>query len=119
MFTRSLQPLSGQVDIIGDMASGALQSIAIVLGLIALGAIFVAAEIALISLRDSQVKQISTKGKRGARVAHLAKNPNRFLAAAQISITLCGFLSAALASEICVLTDFEVIPNNLTTKSVE
>ena len=99
MFTRSLQPLSGQVDIIGDMASGALQSIAIVLGLIALGAIFVAAEIALISLRDSQVKQISTKGKRGARVAHLAKNPNRFLAAAQISITLCGFLSAALGAE--------------------
>jgi len=81
------------------MASGALQSIAIVLGLIALGAIFVAAEIALISLRDSQVKQISTKGKRGARVAHLAKNPNRFLAAAQISITLCGFLSAALGAE--------------------
>ena len=81
------------------MASGALQSIAIVLGLIALGAVFVAAEIALISLRDSQVKQISTKGKRGARVAHLAKNPNRFLAAAQISITLCGFLSAALGAE--------------------
>ena len=99
MFARSLQPLSGQEDIIGDMASGALQSIAIVLGLIALGAIFVAAEIALISLRDSQVKQISTKGKRGARVAHLAKNPNRFLAAAQISITLCGFLSAALGAE--------------------
>lgn len=88
-----------QVDIIGDMASGALQSIAIVLGLIALGAVFVAAEIALISLRDSQIKQISTKGKRGARVAHLSKNPNRFLAAAQISITLCGFLSAALGAE--------------------
>ena len=103
MFTRSLQPLSGQVDIIGDMASGALQSIAIVLGLIALGAIFVAAEIALISLRDSQVKQISTKGKRGARVAHLAKNPNRFLAAAQISITLCGFLSAGTSEVISIV----------------
>ena len=49
------------------MAEGALISIAIVLGLIALGGIFVAAEIALISLRDSQVKQISGKGKRGAR----------------------------------------------------
>jgi len=81
------------------MAEGALISIAIVLGLIALGGIFVAAEIALISLRDSQVKQISGKGKRGARVAKLTGNPNRFLAAVQVGITLCGFLSAALGAE--------------------
>ena len=81
------------------MAEGALISIAIVLGLIALGGIFVAAEIALISLRESQIKQISGKGKRGARVAKLASNPNRFLAAVQVGITLCGFLSAALGAE--------------------
>ena len=81
------------------MAEGALISIAIVLGLIALGGIFVAAEIALISLRESQVKQISGKGKRCARVAKLASNPNRFLAAVQVCITLCGFLSAALGAE--------------------
>jgi putative hemolysin len=81
------------------MAEGALTSIAIVLGLIALGGIFVAAEIALISMRDSQVKQISGKGKRGARVAKLTGNPNRFLAAVQVGITLCGFLSAALGAE--------------------
>jgi len=81
------------------MAEGALSSIAIVLGLIVLGGIFVAAEIALISLRDSQVKQISGKGKRGARVAKLTGNPNRFLAAVQVGITLCGFLSAALGAE--------------------
>ncbi len=55
--------------------------------------------IALISLRDSQVKQISGKGKRGARVAKLTGNPNRFLAAVQVGITLCGFLSAALGAE--------------------
>lgn len=85
---------SGQLDTIGDMAEGALLSIAIVLGLIALGGIFVAAEIALISLRDSQIKQISGKGKRGVRVASLTSNPNRFLAAVQVGITLCGFLSA-------------------------
>ncbi|CAB4901533.1 unannotated protein [freshwater metagenome] len=81
------------------MAEGVLKSIAIVLALIAVGGIFVAAEIALISLRDSQVKQLANKGKRGARVAHLAKNPNRFLAAAQVGITLCGFLSAALGAD--------------------
>ena len=81
------------------MVEGVLQSIAIVVGLIALGGIFAAAEIALISLRESQVKQISVKGKRGARVFKLSKNPNRFLAAVQVGITLCGFLSAALGAE--------------------
>jgi len=74
-------------------------NIAIVLSLIFLGALFVAAEIALISLRESQVKQLALKGKRGARVAALAENPNRFLAAAQVGVTFCGFLSAALGAE--------------------
>jgi putative hemolysin len=74
-------------------------SIAIVLGLIALGGIFVAAEIALISLRESQVKQLAAKGKRGLRVSKLTANPNRFLASVQVGITLCGFLSAALGAE--------------------
>ena len=81
------------------MADGALTSIAIVLALIAVGGIFVAAEIALISLRESQIKQIANRGKRGARVAALTKHPNRFLAAAQVGITVCGFLSAALGAE--------------------
>lgn len=58
-----------------------------------------AAETALISLRESQVRQMASRGRRGARVAHLSKDPNRFLAAAQIGVTLCGFLSAALGAE--------------------
>ena len=81
------------------MAESVFPSIAIVLGLIAVGGIFVAAEIALISLRDSQVKQLSNKSKRGARVAKLTSNPNRFLAAVQVGITFCGFLSAAFGAE--------------------
>ena len=87
------------MDIIRDMAESVFPSIAIVLGLIAVGGIFVAAEIALISLRDSQVKQLSSKSKRGARVAKLTSNPNRFLAAVQVGITFCGFLSAAFGAE--------------------
>jgi putative hemolysin len=67
--------------------------------LIALGGLFVAAEIALISLRESQVKQIALKGKRGAKVAQLASNPNRLLGAVQIGVTFSGFLSAALGAE--------------------
>jgi len=73
--------------------------LATVAALILLGSLFVAAEIALISLRESQVRQLATRGKRGAKVALLTKNPNRFLAAAQVGVTICGFLSAALGAE--------------------
>ena len=73
--------------------------LALVAGLILLAALFVAAEIALISLRESQIRQIAGRGKRGARVAKLAENPNRFLAAAQVGVTVSGFLSAALGAE--------------------
>ncbi len=73
--------------------------LAVVAALILTAALFVAAEIALISLRDSQVRQLASRGKRGARVAQLAQNPNRFLAAAQVGVTFCGFLSAALGAE--------------------
>lgn len=76
-----------------------LGDIAIVAALILTASLFVAAEIALISLRDSQVRQLALRGKRGARVAKLAENPNRFLAAAQVGVTVCGFLSAALGAE--------------------
>lgn len=76
-----------------------LGDIAIVAALILTAALFVAAEIALISLRDSQVRQLASRGKRGARVAKLVENPNRFLAAAQVGVTVCGFLSAALGAE--------------------
>jgi putative hemolysin len=76
-----------------------LTAILIVLTLIIVAALFVAAEIAQISLRESQVKQMAMRGKRGARVAKLASNPNRLLAAVQVGVTFCGFLSAALGAE--------------------
>lgn len=78
---------------------GLIGALVTVAALILLGALFVAAEIALISLRESQIRQLAIKGKRGKRVALLTENPNRFLAAVQIGVTLCGFLSAALGAE--------------------
>ncbi len=73
--------------------------IALVLFFIGVASFFVAAEIALISLRDSQVRQLEGASARANRVVKLHKNPNRFLAAAQVGVTFCGFLSAALGSE--------------------
>jgi len=60
-----------------------------------IGGVFAAAEMALVSLRESQLKSISQRGKRGETVARVAANPNRFLSAVQIGVTLMGFLSAA------------------------
>jgi len=59
------------------------------------GGVFAATEIALVSLRESQLSAIERKGARGARVAAVARNPNRFLAAVQIGVTVAGFFSAA------------------------
>ncbi len=62
---------------------------------IAVGGVFAAAEMSLVSLRDSQVKQLAHRGKRGQTVARLTAQPNRFLSAVQVGVTLSGFLSAA------------------------
>lgn len=80
-------------------SSSLFTSIGLIAALIVLGAIFVAAEIALVSLRESQIKQIATRGKRGAKVASVASNPNRLLATLQVGVTVTGFLSAAVGAD--------------------
>jgi putative hemolysin len=75
--------------------SGTLRDIGLVLVFILVGAFFVIAEMALISLRDSQARALEDKGRRGAIVAKLNADPNRFLSAVQIGVTLAGFMSAA------------------------
>lgn len=67
----------------------------LVLLFVLFGGVFAATEIALVSLRESQLTAIERQGARGARVAAVARNPNRFLAAVQIGVTVAGFFSAA------------------------
>ena len=67
----------------------------LILVFVILGGFFAAAEFALVSLRDGQIRAMATRGKRGETVARVAANPNRFLSAVQIGVTLMGFLSAA------------------------
>lgn len=67
----------------------------LVLFFVLLGGVFAGTEMALVSLRESQVRQIEKSGERGARIADLARNPNRFLSTVQIGVTLSGFFSAA------------------------
>jgi putative hemolysin len=70
-------------------------NIVLIFVFVLIGGVFAAAEMALVSLRESQLKSIAQRGRRGETVARVAANPNRFLSAVQIGVTLMGFLSAA------------------------
>lgn len=72
-----------------------LRSLGVVLFFILLGGCFAAAELALVSLREGQVQRLAERGRRGRTLARLSENPNRFLAAGQVGVTLAGFISAA------------------------
>ncbi|HEY7009821.1 MAG TPA: CNNM domain-containing protein, partial [Jatrophihabitantaceae bacterium] len=80
------------------MAGATLLNIGIVLVLILIEALFVAAEIALVSLREGQVRSLAESGRRGAAVARLTADPNRFLAAVQIGVTSTALLSSAFGA---------------------
>jgi putative hemolysin len=75
--------------------TGTLRDIGLVVVFVLIGSMFAAAEMSLVSLRESQVRSMATRGRRGAAVARLATDPNRFLAAVQVGVTLAGFLSAS------------------------
>ncbi|MGI8900529.1 MAG: hemolysin family protein [Nocardioides sp.] len=75
--------------------NGTLANIGLVVAFVLIGGLFSATEIALVSLRDSQARALASRGKRGRTVVELHEDPNRFLAAVQVGVTLAGFLSAA------------------------
>ena len=77
------------------MSGDLIFNIILVLVFVLIGGVFAATEMALVTLRESQLNAIAARGKRGEKVASLARNPNRFLSAVQIGVTVAGFLSAA------------------------
>jgi putative hemolysin len=67
--------------------------------LILLNAVFAGSEIALISLREGQLRHVERSGTGAGRVLiRLVRHPNRFLATIQVGITLAGFLASATAA---------------------
>jgi putative hemolysin len=72
--------------------------IVMVVVFVLVGGVFAGAEIALVSLREAQVRALSERGRRGRALARLLGDPNRFLAAVQVGVTLAGFLSAAFGA---------------------
>ncbi len=77
---------------------GVWGQIGLVVLLVAINAAFAGAEMALVSLRDSQLQRLQEESRRGRLLARLAGEPTRFLATIQIGITLAGFLASASAA---------------------
>ena len=77
------------------MDTQTLVNLGLVFLFVLIGGVFAATELALVSLRQSQLSALERGSVRGARVARVARDPNRFLAAVQIGVTVAGFLSAA------------------------
>jgi putative hemolysin len=83
------------------LVSAVLVDVVVVLIFVLIGGFFAAAEIALVSLRESQVQRLAEVSRRGRRLKTLTNNPNRYLAAVQVGVTLAGFVSAGFgASQI-------------------
>ena len=65
-----------------------------------LNAFFAGSEIAFLSLNQIKLSKQAEEGdKAAARLLVLVENPNRFLSAIQVAITLSGFLGAAFGTE--------------------
>jgi putative hemolysin len=75
-----------------------LFEVAIIAVLVLVNGLFVAAEIALVTVRRSRLQQLIDEGQPGAkRVKRLVDRPQSFLAVIQLGITFIGFLAAAFA----------------------
>ncbi|MGY1697620.1 hemolysin family protein [Geodermatophilus sp. SYSU D00814] len=73
-------------------------NVVMVVVFVLVGGFFAGAEIALVSLRESQVRALAEAGRRGRAVQRLLSDPNRFLSAVQVGVTLAGFFSAAFGA---------------------
>ena len=76
-----------------------LIQIVVIVILTLLEGVFVAAEIALVTMRRSRIDQLVDEGNKSAqRVKSLVARPGRFLAVTQIGLTFLGFLASAYAA---------------------
>jgi magnesium and cobalt exporter, CNNM family len=78
-----------------------------------LEAFFVAAEIALVSVRRSRIDQLVEEGRSSAkRVRRLIDDPGRFLAVSQLGLTFIGFFASAFAA-VSITTSMEALLTGL------
>ena len=73
----------------------ALLNLGLVFLFVLIGGVFAGTEMAIVNLRESQIKQLEESGGSGESTAKLVRNPNLFLSAVQIGVTVAGFFSSA------------------------
>ena len=67
--------------------------------LLLLNGLFAGSELALVSLREGQLRALERSGGRRERaLVRLARDPNRYLGTIQLGITLAGYLASATAA---------------------
>ena len=73
--------------------------IGLITALLLLNGLFAGSEIALISVREGQLRTLErSDGRRERALVSLARDPNRFLGTIQLGITLAGYLASATAA---------------------
>src|SRR5688572_19203547 len=71
----------------------------IVLGLILLNGFFALSEMSVMTARKSRLRQMAVESKRAQVAIELAEQPERFLSAVQVWITLIGILTGYFGGE--------------------
>ncbi|MEH0844659.1 hemolysin family protein [Micromonospora sp. CPCC 205711] len=66
--------------------------------LVLVNAVLSGSEMAMVTLREGQLRRLGRRGRAGARLVRLSREPNRYLATIQLGITLAGFLASAAAA---------------------
>ncbi|AGF72085.1 hemolysin family protein [Corynebacterium halotolerans] len=79
------------------MGGIALNALLVVIFVI-IGGVFAATEMALVSLRESQIRKMERGTGAGRKVATLARDSGLFLSAVQIGVTFAGFFSSAFGA---------------------
>ena len=85
--------------------------------LVVINAAFAGTELALVSLRESQLQRLEERSSTGMVLARLARQPNQFLATIQIGITLAGFLASVIIVTL-VLAYFTLVFGELAPKRI-
>ena len=73
--------------------TGTLSSLALIVVFVTIGGFFSGSELAVLTLRESQVERLPGRG--GERVRRLRLDPSRFLASVQVGVTFAGFFASA------------------------
>jgi putative hemolysin len=73
--------------------TGTLTSLALIVVFVTIGGFFSGSELAVLTLRESQVERLP--GRRGERVRRLRVDASRFLASVQVGVTFAGFFASA------------------------